>query len=125
MKVSAAVKKDICRRYREAKYPDRQIEILADLNTMSKMMVIGILSGNGEELPESTVKRLCRKMETLKKKIAAAEKEYKENARNVDYTKYSRLDKLNEEIAKYERQCKEIEEALGLDKKESREGSLW
>ncbi len=125
MAAGEAVKNDICRQYREAKYPERQINILAELNNMSKVKVIGILTGNGEKLTGRTIKQLNKKMETLKKKIAAAEEEYRENARNADYDKYSRLDRLDEEIAKYERQYKELEEALGRGRKEREEGRLW
>lgn len=125
MEMSEAGKNDICMMYRQAKHPDRQIQILADLNDTTKIRIIGILISNGEELPGRTIRQLHRRMEILKKKIAAAEEEYKENARNAEYDKYSRLDRLDEEIARYERHYKEIKEALGIDKKESREESLW
>ena len=59
-------------------HPDRQIPILAQLNGMSKTEIIGILIWKGEELPKRTVNQIDRKMKSLKKKIAAAEKEYKE-----------------------------------------------
>ena len=123
--MNEARKNDICMRYRQAKYPDRQIQILTELNSMSKVEVIGILIGNGEKIQRRTVNQLHKKMETLKKKIAAAEEEYKENAANADYSRYNRLDRLNAEIVRYERQYREIKEALGIDKKEGREGSLW
>lgn len=125
MMASEAVKNDICRIYREAKYPDRQIPILAQLNGMSKTEIIGILIWKGEELPKRTVNQIDRKMKSLKKKIAAAEKEYKENARNVDYSRYNRLDRLDARIMKYERQYKELEEALGKGRKGKEEGRLW
>ncbi len=115
--MNEARKNDICMRYRQAKYPDRQIQILAELNSMSKVEVIGILIGNGEKIQRRTVNQLHKKMETLKKKIAAAEEEYKENAANADYSRYNRLDRLNAEIVRYERQYREIKEALGIDKK--------
>ena len=57
--------------------------------------------------------------------IAAAEEEYKENAANADYSKYNRLDRLNAEILRYERQYREIKEALSTDKKEGWEERLW
>lgn len=42
---------DICKEYRTAKSPLKQIGVLAELNTCSKKEIIKILTDNGEKLP--------------------------------------------------------------------------
>ena len=104
----------ICRSYRGARNPVTQMQVLADLNGMDKMDIMEILVRNGESLPETTVNYLHKRMDTLKKKIAKKEEEYRANVGDDNYNRYKRLDRLDREIARHEREYREIENVLNL-----------
>ena len=69
--------REICSSYKHAKYKNRQIGILAELNSMDWIEVAGILIRNGEKIPHETIIRMCRKLDALEKQIAEKEREYK------------------------------------------------
>lgn len=70
--------KEICRTYREAKKQNTQLQILAELNGMSRVEIITILVRNGEELPHRTIKQLYKRLDDLEKQISVREREYRE-----------------------------------------------
>jgi len=64
---------EICREYRQAKTPLKQIRILADLNGCTKREIADILREGGEELPAQFVKGPPRpKAETERKVLEEA-----------------------------------------------------
>ena len=72
--------KEICCMYRRAKNQNAQLQILAELNGVSRTEIIRILVKNGEKLPSRAINQLYRRLDTLNDRIAEMEKEYKEIA---------------------------------------------
>ena len=72
--------REICRSYREAKKQNVQLQILAELNGVSRVRIIGILLRNGETVSSSVIKQLYKRLETLEAQISEREKEYLEIA---------------------------------------------
>lgn len=72
--------REICRSYREAKKQNMQLQILAELNGVSRVRIIGILLRNGETVSSSVIKQLYKRLETLEAQISEREKEYLEIA---------------------------------------------
>lgn len=70
--------REICIMYREAKNQNTQIQILADLSSMSRIEIIKILVRNGETLPSRAVNQLYKRLDTLEAQISEREKEYRE-----------------------------------------------
>lgn len=68
---------EICYSYRSARYKKQQIQILAELNSTDSLEIIRILVCNGEELPESTVNKLHKQLDSLDMQIREKEREYK------------------------------------------------
>lgn len=68
--------REICSSYKHAKYKNRQIGILAELNGMDWIAVAGILIRNGEKIPRETIARMYRKLDALEIQIAEKEREY-------------------------------------------------
>lgn len=57
-----------------------QLQILAELNGVSRVRIIGILLRNGETVSSSVIKQLYKRLETLEAQISEREKEYLEIA---------------------------------------------
>jgi len=57
---------EICRDYQNAKYKDDQLDILADLNLITRIEVINILTRNGVEVKQSTIREGKRRKYTEK-----------------------------------------------------------
>ena len=67
---------EICSSYKSAKYKNRQIQVLAELNGTDWIAVVGVLLKNGEQIPRETITRMYRKLDALEKQIAEKEREY-------------------------------------------------
>ena len=70
--------REICIMYREAKNQNTQIQILADLSSMSRIETIKILVRNGEILPTRAINQLYRRLDALEAQISEREREYRE-----------------------------------------------
>lgn len=70
--------REICIMYREAKNQNTQIQILADLSSMSRIEIIKILVRNGEKLPSRAINQLYKRLDALEAQISEREKEYRE-----------------------------------------------
>lgn len=70
--------REICIMYREAKNQNMQIQILADLSSMSRIEIIKILVRNGEILPTRAINQLYRRLDALEAQISEREREYRE-----------------------------------------------
>lgn len=70
--------REICYSYHSAKHKAQQIEILSELSGVDSMEIIKTLAKGGEELPESTVKKLYKRLDRLDMQIREREREYKE-----------------------------------------------
>lgn len=64
--------------YRGAKNQNAQIQILADLSSMSRIEIIKILVRNGEKLPSRAINQLYKRLDALEAQISEREKEYRE-----------------------------------------------
>ncbi|MCM1220867.1 MAG: hypothetical protein NC548_40915 [Lachnospiraceae bacterium] len=69
--------REICCSYRNAKNRALQIQVLAELNCVDSLEIIKILVHGGEELPESTVNKLYKRLDRLEMQIRDREREYK------------------------------------------------
>lgn len=69
--------REICYSYRSAKYKEQQIQILAELNSVDSLEIIKVLVHGGEELPDSTVNNLFKRLDKLEMEIREREREYK------------------------------------------------
>ena len=69
--------REICYSYRSAKHKAQQIQILAELNAVDSLEIIKVLVHSGEELPDSTVNRLYKRLDKLEMEIREKEREYK------------------------------------------------
>ena len=67
---------EICSSYKHAKDKNRQIGVLAELNGMGWIAVVGILIRNGEKIPRETIIRMYKKLDALEIQIAEKEQEY-------------------------------------------------
>lgn len=67
---------EICSSYKYAKYKNKQIGVLAELNGMDWIAVAGILIRNGEKIPNETITRMYKKLDALERQIAEKEREY-------------------------------------------------
>ena len=70
--------------YREAKNQNAQIQILADLSSMSRIEIIKILVRNGEKLPSRVINQLYKRLDVLEAQISEREKEYREIVRTLN-----------------------------------------
>lgn len=73
--------REICIMYRDAKNQNTQLQILADLNSVSRIEIIRILVSNGEKLPSRTVNQLYKRLDVLDAQISEREREYREIVR--------------------------------------------
>lgn len=69
--------REICYSYRSARHKAQQIQILAELNAVDSLEIIKVLVRGGEELPDSTVNKLYRRLDKLDMQISEREREYK------------------------------------------------
>lgn len=76
--------REICIMYREAKNQNAQIQILADLSSMSRIEIIKILVRNGEKLPSRVINQLYKRLDVLEDQISEREKEYSEIVRALN-----------------------------------------
>lgn len=70
--------REICSDYRNEKDRNEQITVLAELNGIGRIDIIRILRKNGERLTSRVSGQLERRLETLDRKIAKMEQEYRE-----------------------------------------------
>lgn len=79
---------EICREYRNAKNPNPQLQILADLNGIKRIEVIKILAKNGEKLPKFAVNQLYKRLSVLEEKIEEEEQEHRAIVQALKAIKY-------------------------------------
>ena len=92
---------EICREYRLAKNKEKQIRILADLNRSDQQSIINILTNGGEKvrfIPSSVGRKTTKDLTSEKYKLLL----------------YRRLDVLDRKIAKAEKEYRQIIEALRI-----------
>lgn len=70
--------REICIMYREARNQNTQLQVLAELNDVSRNEIIRILVKNGEKLPSRAINQLYKRLDVLEAQISEREKEYKE-----------------------------------------------
>lgn len=70
--------REICLSYREAKNRNVQLKVLAELNSVSKVKIIGILVKNGEKVSDKATNQLYKRLEVLEAQISEREREYRE-----------------------------------------------
>ena len=88
--------REICIMYREAKNQNSQLQILAELNDVSRNEIIRILVKNGEKLPSRAISQLYKRLDVLEAQISEREKEYKEIVRALKKKKKRQEEKKNE-----------------------------
>lgn len=95
---------EICRQYRSAKDRGNQLQILADLNCVPRLEIIKILMRNGEQ---------------VRLPLAAKGKKRTTELTDEEYTAamFRRLDVLDREIFKREKEYREIVAVMGGMKK--------
>ena len=69
--------REICRSYHNARHKAQQIQILAELNGVDSLEIIKVLAHGREELPDSTVNKLFKRLDKLEMEIREREREYK------------------------------------------------
>lgn len=69
--------REICASYHNARNKTQQIQILAELNDISQLEIIKILSRGRETLLKSVINKLCRRLDKLDAEILEREREYK------------------------------------------------
>ena len=70
--------------YRDARNRNTQLQILAELNDVSRNEIIRILVKNGEKLPSRVINQLYKRLDVLEAQISEREKEYKEIVRALN-----------------------------------------
>lgn len=90
---------EICRQYRSAKDRASQLQILADLNCVPRLEIIKILMHNGEQVRLPLAANKKRTTELTDEEYTAA--------------LFRRLDVLDREISKREREYREIVAVIG------------
>lgn len=73
--------REICCMYREARNQNTQLQVLAELNDTNQNEIIRILTKNGERLPERAINKLYKRLNVLDEQIAKLEREYKDIVR--------------------------------------------
>lgn len=76
--------REICIMYREARNQNKQLQILAELNGVSRNEIIRILVKNGEKLPYRAISQLYKRLDILDAEISEREKEYREIVRALN-----------------------------------------
>lgn len=105
--------REICISYKGARMPNVQIQILADLNSVSKMEIISILVKNNIELTRQTVRYMHRRLDQLDGRIAKKESKCREIDANIHFR---RLTRLEEEIKADEQEYRDIAKILNMAK---------
>lgn len=70
--------REICLIYREARNQNTQLQVLAELNDVSRNEIIRILVKNGEKLTDRVINQLYKRLDVLEAQISEREKEYRE-----------------------------------------------
>ena len=73
--------REICCMYRDARNQNTQLQILAELNDVSRNEIIRILVKNGEKLPSRVINQLYKRLDVLEAQISERKKEYREIVR--------------------------------------------
>lgn len=110
---------EICRLYREAKYPNEQVQIFADLESTNKYEIIRILIANNEELKQPTVRHLHKRLDSLDRLISKKEQRRRDLVKADGHEAPARL---NREIANAEREYQTVTELLSKIEKKKKEG---
>ena len=76
--------REICIMYREARNQNTQLQVLAELNDVSRNEIIRILVKNGEKLPSRVINQLYKRLDVLEAQIFEREKEYREIVRALN-----------------------------------------
>lgn len=76
--------REICLMYREARNQNTQLQVLAELNDVSRNEIIRILVKNGEKLPSRVINQLYKRLDVLEAQISEREKEYREIVRALN-----------------------------------------
>lgn len=76
--------REICIMYREARNQNTQLQVLAELNDVSRNEIIRILVKNGEKLPSRAINQLYKRLDVLEEQISEREKEYREIVRALN-----------------------------------------
>lgn len=76
--------REICIMYREARNQNTQLQVLAELNDVSRNEIIRILVKNGEKLPSRAINQLYKRLDVLEAQISEREKEYREIVRALN-----------------------------------------
>lgn len=105
--------REICISYKEARRPDEQTQILADLNGTNKVEIIKILAKNKVELTGLTVRYLHRRLDQLNKLLVKKEQKRKEATMDGRLKVH---DRLEQEIKEGECECQKIAEILNMAK---------
>ena len=88
--------REICIMYREARNQNTQLQVLAELNDVSRNEIIRILVKNGEKLPSRAINQLYKRLDVLEAQISEREKEYKEIVRALNGGEKRQEEKKNE-----------------------------
>ena len=88
--------REICCMYRDARNRNTQLQILAELNDVSRNEIIRILVKNGEKLPSRAINQLYKRLDVLEAQISEREKEYKEIVRALNGGEKRQEEKKNE-----------------------------
>ena len=64
--------------YREARNKNTPLQLLAELNGVSRNEIIRILVKNGEKLPDRVINQLYKRLDVLEAQISEREREYRE-----------------------------------------------
>lgn len=70
--------REICLMYRKARNQNTQLQVLAELNDVSRNEIIRILVKNGEKLPSRAINQLYKRLDILEVQILEREHEYRE-----------------------------------------------
>lgn len=108
---------EICISYKGARNPNEQIQILADLNNVSRTEIICILVKNNVELTRMTVRRLHKRLDQLDARIAKKELKRREIDENRNP---GRLMRLENEIEADEQEYRDIAKILSMAKRKDR-----
>ena len=76
--------REICIMYRGTRNQNQQLQILAELNNVSRNEIIRILVKNGEKLPSRAINQLYKRLDILDAEIFEREKEYREIVRALN-----------------------------------------
>lgn len=118
--------KEICKEYREAKEPNAQIKILAELNTTTPEHIIEILSANNEPLRKRFYSRKTEPVNVFNKpaKKAPVKKDKPAAAGLPDSIRFiinDRLAVLDDKYAALEEKIDDLQTEIKQNRKEKQE----